>query len=106
MSAGPPGYEALRGLDPLPLPAVGLLLSIAVVGLTALGIGGSATAVAWPSMADTFTRPISDLGVVVAAFVTGYGSPKHLPEDLSGIRRLNKPIDERTLERALLSALR
>jgi fucose permease len=56
------------------LPAVALLLVIAVAGLATLGIGNSAIAVAWPSISDTFARPISDLGVLVAASVIGYGT--------------------------------
>lgn len=35
-------------------------------------------------------------------FVTGYASPKHLPETLQRVRRLNKPVDEQELAEALL----
>lgn len=38
-------------------------------------------------------------------FVTGYGSPRMLPESLKGQPRLNKPVDERGLGDALRRAV-
>jgi DNA-binding NtrC family response regulator len=38
-------------------------------------------------------------------FVTGYGSPRALPETLEGVPRLNKPVDEKGLEEALRRAI-
>lgn len=38
-------------------------------------------------------------------FVTGYGSPRSLPESLKGRQRLNKPVDERGLGDALRRAV-
>lgn len=38
-------------------------------------------------------------------FVTGYGSPKNLPEGLSRHRRLSKPVDETLLWEALLQEI-
>lgn len=34
-------------------------------------------------------------------FVTGYASPQHLPEDLSSVRRLRKPVTEKQLAQAI-----
>ncbi len=51
---------------------MGLLLTIAVCGYLAVGIGSGATAIAWPSIAETFARPISDLGILVAGAMAGY----------------------------------
>jgi DNA-binding NtrC family response regulator len=38
-------------------------------------------------------------------FVTGYGSPRVLPETLEGVPRLNKPVDDQGLEEALRRAI-
>lgn len=35
-------------------------------------------------------------------FITGYGSPHSLPEDLSQCLRLRKPVDEETLQETIL----
>ena len=49
------------------------LLIIPVLGLAVMGAGHSGSAVAWPSVAESFARPDSDLGVVIAVAVAGYG---------------------------------
>ena len=38
-------------------------------------------------------------------FVTGYGSPRALPDAMVNVPRLNKPVDERGLEEALRRAI-
>ena len=38
-------------------------------------------------------------------FITGYGSPRMLPESMASIRRLNKPIDTETLQEALTTIM-
>jgi len=60
-----------------------LFLIIPVVGFVVMGVSGSAGAVAWPSVAETFARPDSDLGVIIAVAVTGYGGASLLQGKLA-----------------------
>jgi fucose permease len=48
------------------------LVILALLGFIGLGLPEGALGVVWPSMRGTFGRPVSALGVLLAAFTTGY----------------------------------
>ena len=48
------------------------LVVLALLGFIGLGLPEGALGVVWPSMRATFGRPVSQLGVLLASFTTGY----------------------------------
>src|SRR5687768_2557646 len=48
------------------------LLPLAFVTFVSLGLPDGTLGVAWPSMRDSFDRPVSSLGVLVVVFTAGY----------------------------------
>ena len=48
------------------------LVILALLGFIGLGLPEGALGVVWPSMRATFGRPVSELGVLLAAFTAGY----------------------------------
>ena len=49
-----------------------MVFPIALLAFVSLGLPDGVLGVAWPSMRDSFARPLSDLGLLLAAAMSGY----------------------------------
>lgn len=59
------------------------LLVVAFVAFVVLGLHDGLLGTAWPSIQSEFSRPVDDLGVLVAALVVGYGTSSWVSGGLS-----------------------